>query len=140
MLAIVDAGPLLAAANAADPDHARCLAVLGRRDLQLVIAAPAVAEVSYLLGARAGPTAEAAFLRGLAAYDVEAPRGEDWLRVAELVERYADLSLGGTDASIVALAERLDTDVVVTLDRRHFGVVRPRHRAALRLLPEQESH
>ena len=136
MLAIVDAGPLLAAANAADPDHERCVAVLGRRELQPVIAAGAVAEVSYLLGARAGPAAEAAFLSGLAGYDVETPRGDDWARVAELVESYEDLPLGGTDASIVALAERLDTDVVVTLDRRHFSVVRPSHCQALRLLPE----
>lgn len=132
----MDAGPLLAAANAADQDHERCVAVLGRRDLRLVIAAGAVTEVGYLLGSRAGPAAEAAFLRGLAGYDVEAPRGDDWLSIAELIERYSDLPLGGTDASIVALAERLDTDVVVTLNRRHLGVVRPRHRESLRLLPE----
>jgi hypothetical protein len=51
------------------------------------------------------------------------------------VDEYADFPLGGTDASVVALAERLDADVVVTLDRRHFGAVRPRHREALVLLP-----
>jgi hypothetical protein len=42
---------------------------------------------------------------------------------------------GDTDASVLALAERVDTDVVITFDR-HFGVVRPRHCPALRLLPE----
>ena len=47
----------------------------------------------------------------------------------------ADFSLGGTDASVIALAERLKTELVITLDRRHFGSVRPRHAPALRLLP-----
>jgi len=95
-----------------------------------------VAEVTYLVGTRIGPQAEAGFLRGLQSVDVEAPSVEDWARIAELVEQYGDFPLGGTDASLVALAERLDTDVVITFDRRHFGAVRPRHCASLRLLPE----
>jgi predicted nucleic acid-binding protein len=95
-----------------------------------------VAEVSHLLGRRAGPSSEARFLRELEHLDIEAPAPEDWPRMAELVEQYADFPLGGTDASIVALAERLETDVVITLDHRHFSAVRPRHCEALRLLPE----
>jgi predicted nucleic acid-binding protein len=55
--------------------------------------------------------------------------------MAELVAEHADFPLGGTDASVVALAERLDAHVVVTLDRRHFGAVTPRHVAAFELLP-----
>lgn len=95
-----------------------------------------VAEVTYLIATRLGPGAEAAFLRGLEVLDVETPSVEDWPRIAELVEQYADFPLGGADASVVALAERLDTDVVITFDRRHLGAVSPRHRSALRLLPE----
>lgn len=63
------------------------------------------------------------------------PDVDDWERIAELVDEYTDLPLGGTDASVVALAERLDAEVVITLDRRHFTVVRPRHRDGLELLP-----
>ncbi len=85
---------------------------------------------------RPGPAVEARFLGSLAELDVEAPAPDDWRRIAELVMCYADFPLGGTDASVVALAERLDTDVVVTLDRRHFSAVRPRHCQSLRLLPE----
>lgn len=55
--------------------------------------------------------------------------------MAELVEQYADLPLGTTDASVIALAERLNITEVATLDRRHFTVVRPRHVEALILLP-----
>lgn len=57
--------------------------------------------------------------------------------MSELVEQYADLPLGTTDASVIALAERLDINEIATLDRRHFTVVRPRHVDAFTLLPER---
>ncbi len=55
--------------------------------------------------------------------------------MAELAERYADLGLGGTDASLVALAERLGLTTLATFDRRHFTVVRPTHTPSFTLLP-----
>lgn len=94
-----------------------------------------VAEATWLIGTRLGPRVESAFLRGLAALEVEAPWPEEWERIAELVEKYENFPLGGTDASVVSLAERLDAGTVATLDRRHFGAIRPRHREAFRLLP-----
>lgn len=134
-LAVVDTGPLYAVADRSERDHARCLVVLGRRDLNLVIPALVVAEAAYLIGSRLGATAEAAFLRGLAAFPVEAPTAQDWPRIADLVAHDANFPLGGTDASVIALAERLSTDIVITLDRRHFSAVKPRHCAAFQLLP-----
>jgi predicted nucleic acid-binding protein len=134
-LAIVDAGPLYAAADLSDSDHDPSLAALSRTDLRLVVPALVVAEATYFVGRRLGAAAEAAFLRGLGDLDVEGPNDRDFARMAELVEEYADFPLGGTDASIVALAERLDAPALVTLDRRHFGAVRPRHRDAFELLP-----
>ena len=135
-VAVVDAGPLYAAVNADDPDHERSLEVLARPALELVIPALVVAEVTYLVGMRMGTPTESAFLRGLEQFAVEAPEPADWKRIGDLVERYADLPLGGTDASVVALAERTNARVVVTLDRRHFSVIRPRHCEAFELLPE----
>lgn len=136
MIAVVDTGPLIAATSRDEPNHERSLAVLRQSDLRLVVPALVVAEACYTLGRRAGPSVEAGFLRGLEGYEVEAPAPEDWPRMAELVEQYADFPLGGTDASVIALAERLDTPVIVTLDRRHFGAIRPRHCPAFELLPE----
>jgi predicted nucleic acid-binding protein len=134
-LAIVDAGPLYAAADADDLDHEPSLRVLSRGDLRLVVPALVVAEATYFVGRRLGAAAESAFLRGLGALDVEGPSAEDFIRMAELVEQYADFPLGGTDASVIALAERLEAPIVVTLDHRHFAAVRPRHRDAFELLP-----
>lgn len=55
--------------------------------------------------------------------------------MAELVETYSSLPLGTSDASVIALAERLAINEVATLDHRHFAVARPRHTASLTLLP-----
>jgi predicted nucleic acid-binding protein len=134
-LAIVDTSALYAALDADDTDHARCVAVLDDRALRLIVPAMVVAEVSYLAGTRLGADVESTFLAGLSDVDVRAPRAEDWPRIAELVAQYQNLPLGGTDASIVALAEWLDTELVVSLDRRDFMAVRPRHRPALEVLP-----
>jgi len=59
----------------------------------------------------------------------------DVVRMAELAERYADLGLRGTDASVVALAERLSLTTQATFNRRHFTVVRPAHTPGFILLP-----
>jgi predicted nucleic acid-binding protein len=59
----------------------------------------------------------------------------DWLRIAELVAGYRDLPLGTVDASVVAAVERLGLTELATVDRRHFGVVRPSHTDAFILLP-----
>ena len=134
-LAVVDAGPLYAAADEDDDDHAASVAELSHPELRLVVPALVVAVATYFVGRRLGPAAEAAFLRGLAGLDIEGPSGGDFTRMAELVDEYADFPLGGTDASVVALAERLEATVVVTLDRRHFGAVSPRHTDAFELLP-----
>lgn len=134
-IAIVDSGPLVAVANAADPAHQACLEVLRTPGLRLVIPALCVAEAAYLIQSRRGSSTEARFLRGLEGFDVQAPVAQDWPRIAELVEQYANFPLGGTDASVIAMAERLRTEVVVTLDYRHFRAVRPRHCERLRLLP-----
>jgi len=135
VLAIVDVGPLYAAVDASDVDHPRCLAALETRGIRLVVPAMVVAETGALVRLRMGPRVEADFLRGLAVMDVEAPRPEDFERMADLVKRNTALSLGGTTACVVALAERLGTDLVISLDERRLNAVKPRHCLALRLLP-----
>lgn len=134
-VAVADASALYAAADAGDPDHRACLEQLQRSDLRVVIPTLVVAEVSYLLGSRLGPRADATFMGAMTTQDLESPSSEDYTRIAELVENYADFPLGGVDASVIALAERLATPIVLTLDRRHFAAVRPAHCESLELLP-----
>jgi hypothetical protein len=129
---IVDTGPLVAAALYRDPDYRRCVDLFAGLHLakrEMVIPAPVIAEVGYLLGTRAGAEAEAFFLRSLAegVFQVEDLTTADHERVADLVEQYGDLPLGTTDAAVITVAERLDVPEVATLDDRHFTVVRPKH-------------
>ena len=49
---------------------------------------------------------------------------------AEIASESADAGLGLVDASLIALAERLETERIATLDERHFRTVRPRTRGA----------
>jgi len=100
-----------------------------------VVPALVIAEVTYLVGRRLGARAEAAFLRGISGLEVQAPTPDDLIRMSDLVSRYGDFPLGGTDASVVALAERLGTSVIITLDRRHFGAVRSIDGQPFTLLP-----
>jgi len=137
---LCDTGPLVAAALANDNDHHACVELLTDLHLAgraLLVPGPVVAEVGYLLAREAGAQVEAMFLQSLADGDLQPIDliADDYRRMADLVAQYADLPLGTTDASVIALSERLMLPEVATLDHRHFAVVRPRHVPALTLLP-----
>ncbi|MGW4848149.1 type II toxin-antitoxin system VapC family toxin [Nocardia brasiliensis] len=137
---VCDTGPLVAAAFRSDPDYHACTELftsLFLANRPILIPTPILGEVGYLLGRLAGAKTEAGFLRSLASgvFTPIAPENEDYQRAAELVEQYADFPLGTCDATVIAVAERLGITEVATLDKRHFSVVRPRHTAALTLLP-----
>jgi predicted nucleic acid-binding protein len=137
---VVDTGPLVAAANHDDRDHGRCVDLMGgaaRARRPLLVPAPVIAEVCYLLERERGSRIEAAFLRSFRgrSFTLVALTLADLDRMAELVDQYADLPLGGVDAAVIAIAERLNVTDVATLDRRHFSIVRPRHTKAFTLLP-----
>ncbi len=134
---LVDAGPLYAYVDADDRHHRASLALLESHPGPLVVPTLVITEAAYLIATRLGAAAEVRFLGDFAGgvFAVEPVDPADWLRIAELVGRYRDLPLGTVDASVVAAAERLGIVEVATVDRRHFGVVRPRHAETLRLLP-----
>ncbi|HEX6816179.1 MAG TPA: PIN domain-containing protein [Gemmatimonadaceae bacterium] len=90
-----------------------------------------------LLGRRIGADAEVAFARAIVdgEFVLEALAAEDVERAAELMGIHIDAPIDLVDAYIVAAAERLDIVSVLTVDRRHFSLVRPRHVPSLRLFP-----
>ncbi len=74
------------------------------------------------------------FLRGAA---ILVPMGIPLLgRCRALMERYTELPMDYADATLVALAEELDTDTVLTTDRRDFSVYRIAEKRSFRILPE----
>lgn len=134
---VVDAGPLVAVALSRDRNHARCVELLRTARRPLIVPTLVVTEVAYFLGERLGQHAERSFVGALRDGElvVEPVDPADWTRIHELLDEYADLGLGVVDASILALMERLELAELATLDRRHFGVLRPAHRDSLILLP-----
>jgi uncharacterized protein len=127
----------VAAADRADKDHAACRALLEDDEGPLVTSAMVLAEAAYLICRQLGPDAEAALYATILGgqLEVDGPQLGDWARIRELVTTYASLRLGGTDASVITLAERHGATRIATLNQRDFTVVRPRHADAFELLP-----
>jgi hypothetical protein len=134
---IVDTGVLVAAADRTDRNHQRCVAVLEEASQPLLTTGLVIAECAYLIERELGPDAEVLLYESIIdqALRVEDLTGADWQRIRELVSTYANLPLGGTDASVIAIAERHDQTTIATLDHRHFAVVRPTHTEAFELIP-----
>lgn len=96
-----------------------------------------VAEADHLVARRGGAQALSALHTDLAegAYLVEWWPGA-MAGTVEVARRYADTGIGLADASLVALADRVGTVDVGTLDERRFRVLRPLSGGpAFRILP-----
>lgn len=134
---LVDTGVLVAAADTDDADHQACKDLLESDPGPLVTDALVIAESAYRMDRQLGPEAEARLFDSISdgSLRVEDLEHDDWTRIAELVRSYADLRLGETDASLIALAERLGVTTIATLNRRDFAVVRPHHVEAFDLIP-----
>ena len=137
MAALVDTSALFAMADRGNVEHAALRSWIDGSDEVLVVPATVLPEIDYLAGTRLGIAAELAILRAVATGELrlEHVTAADLSRCVELIEQYADSDIGLVDASVVALAERLRITRVLTLDRRHFAILRPKHCSAFELLP-----
>jgi len=119
----LDTSGLLALANRRDPDHERSKAALMHDRGPYLVPAGILGEVAYMLEQRLGLRILDLFLSDLlsGAYTLDCG-ADDFGRIRQLVQEYADLPLGFADAAVVACAER-SGGRVLTLDLRDFGVV-----------------
>lgn len=125
---IVDTSALLAYFNTREPDHRAVSEVVDDNDDGPLVVSPYVlAELDYLIATRIGVDAELAVLRELSsgAWELAGVTVTELELATSIIAKYSDQDIGVTDASIVVLADRYDTQTVVTLDRRHFDVLRP---------------
>lgn len=134
---LVDTNVWLAAGDRRSSRHQDCARLIAEHEGDLAATTLVIAETGWLLLDRAGPTAQAGFVETITAGRLEVVdlTPADWFRVHELVTAYADLPLDLVDASLVAVAERLDVTTIATLDHRDFRVVRPAHCDAFDLVP-----
>jgi uncharacterized protein len=111
-----DTGPLYASLDRDDADHESCRRLIEATNEMPLVPAPVLVEVDYWMHTRLRP--------------------EDYARVRQLCDQYADSDVGFVDAAVLAIVERLDEPKPATLDHRHLGLLRPRHVSALTLLTE----
>jgi predicted nucleic acid-binding protein len=137
MALILDTGPLYASLDRTDADYQSCRRLILTSTEPLIVPAPVLVEVDYWIHTRMHPGVLVALLDDITdgAYIVEDLLPQDYRRVRELCDRYADADIGFVDAAVLAVVERLNESKLATLDHRHFGMLRPRHVDALILLP-----
>ena len=137
MTALADTGVLYALVDRDDAWHARVTSWWKRTREPVLVPVTVLPEITYLLARRLGALAELEFTRAVAAgeFTVEALLDDDLSRAAAIMAVYADTPLGFVDASLAAMAERLRVVNILTTDRRHFSLIRPRHTDGFRLLP-----
>jgi len=126
MAILLDTGVLYAYYDRRDAWHNASRQLIDGEVGSLIVPAPVIPEVDYLLGERLGPGAQKLFYQGLVEgsfFVADLPQ-ESYPRILELNEKYQALRLGFVDAAVVAVAEHLGLGRIGTTDRRHFGAVK----------------
>lgn len=116
----LDTSGILAALNRGDSDHKKAREALERERGPLIVPVGILSEAGYMIEVDLGAEVLRQFVSDLDAGYYELDCGEsDMGRIAELLDRYADLRLGIADACVIACAER-NGGRVLTFDERDF--------------------
>jgi predicted nucleic acid-binding protein len=137
MAIIADSGAVYGLYDRRDAFHKGLRSALETARDRIILPAPILGEIDYLLRVRLGNAALLQFLEDIqeGAFAVEMVTLDDLRRCAALITKYGDLDLGLSDASVVAIAERLGANRILTVDQRDFRVIRSVHGRPFRLLP-----
>jgi len=98
-----------------------------------------LAELDYLLAKLANIDTELRQLREVVseAYVLVPFLASDVREASRLITQYSDLGIGLADASIAVIARRHQTDEILTLDERHFRVLKGPGELPFRILPAE---
>jgi uncharacterized protein len=137
VVVVLDTSGLLAAIDSSQRYHEAAKETLGRAVGPLILSPFVLAELDYLLATRVGREAELALLQEVAreTYRLAAFSIGDVAEARRIMAKYADLRISLADASNVVLANRHDTLDVLTLDERHFRILRGPGGRPFRVLP-----
>ncbi len=136
---IIDTSGYLVSTINRHPLHDAVRDLLDRADQPPIVSPLVMAEIDYMVLDKAGVDAEIDVIDDLTsgAYDLPELDLDDLRSARQLVAKHRDLKIGLTDAVNVVLAERFETNEILTTDQRHFRAITPLSRrfAAFRLLP-----
>ena len=135
---VCDTSGLVAYFDASDAHCAQVSHVIETDPGPFVVSPYVVAELDYLLATRRGVAEELAALAELAggAWELASIATGELSDVFRVIDQYQDQNIGVADASLVVLARRYRTDRILTLDQRHFRVIRTRAGSPFTVLPE----
>ena len=132
---LLDTGGLISILDRSQKRHLEFVAFFETWKRPVVSTEAVLTEATHLLGGvRGGPRACLDFLLAGAAVLIPSTRST-LQRCRELVEKYADLPMDFADATLVVLAEELETNRILTTDRRDFEVYRISGRKSFRIEP-----
>ncbi len=133
---ICDTGGIISGLIANQPHQEECLAAINGAD-RLIVPPLVLCELDYIVTKRHGDNVAGRVLARLAEpeYEIASFTTADLLAAIDVMRTYKDLNIGLTDASLVVLAKRYKTDEILTLDQRHFRVMRGLDGRHFRLLP-----
>jgi uncharacterized protein len=134
---LLDSSFLFALINQKDANHAACVEIARNAALQKHLLVTVIPETCYLLHRWLGHPVMRAFIHNLQdpIWNIEQIQPQDWARVDMLLNQYADARLDLVDATLVAAAERLNIETILTLDQRDFRLIRPKHVDYFTILP-----
>ena len=134
---LLDTGFLYADIDRTDNRHLDVKEAIERIRGNVILPVPVITETTYFLSRNLGLEAVAQFLDNLrfSGFIVENPTPEDYVRSAEILRQYNDAKIDFVDVCIMAIAERLNITKILTIDRRHFNIFRPKHCATFEILP-----
>lgn len=133
---IADTGFIVALANQLDSHHHNVKNIYLQHQ-NIIMPQTVLAEVAYLIGRESGIKSVAKFLKGMnqSRFLLIPLNQEDIQKTAEILQQYQDSRIDFVDATVMAIAERLNIINVFTLDRRYFSIYKPKHCSAFTSLP-----
>lgn len=134
---IVDASFLVSLTSVKERHHAACVQVAQGLNSHLIVPITVIPEAAYLIAKRISHRAMRGFLDKLLypQWHIENLVPADFERAVEILNSYQDAELDFADGTIVAIAERMHVDTILTLDRRDFYMIRPLHIDHFTVLP-----
>lgn len=136
MSGLTDTGFLFAVLDAKDARHKKCFEAL-ENETAPFLPDVVLTELAYLVLRDLGHDVLTVFLRSLSDGELPIICADivDLKRAAEILEQYADSKIDFVDAVIMAIAERLNVRRILTVDRRDFGMFRPKHCEFFEIVP-----
>jgi predicted nucleic acid-binding protein len=137
MALIADTGAVYGLYDRRDRHHVALRHTIERERGVILIPSAILVEIDYMLRTKLGIEAELDLLGDIqaGAFTLESFTASDLARSRRLIQQYRDLDLGLADAAVIAAAERLHVNRILTVDERDFRAIRASDGTSFTLLP-----